>query len=197
MRVLIVDNEDLFRAGLRSVLKAHSFTIVGEAATAEDAIAQAQTARPEVVLLDTRMPGIAPSEAIHALRSYAGIVIAIVDHDDDDTLQPALEAGAGGYLCRCLSEEQFCELLACFPIPHSTALDGPPSVSGRHDCEPLTTREREVLAVAATGRTNRDIAQSLGISDSTVKFHMANIMAKLDLHHRSQLAWYVLRDANT
>ncbi|MFF2550116.1 response regulator [Nocardia sp. NPDC058058] len=207
VRVLIVDDQQLVRAGLRMLCHTDpALEVVGEAATGREAIRLAEQLAPEVVLMDLRMPGmdgIRATAAILAARP-ATRVLVLTTFDDDDHLYPALAAGAAGFLVKDASPA---ELLAGIhraaageqaftpeilqrvveaavqarttPAPPST---GPNPMSG------LTPRETEVLALLADGLGNAEIAVRLHVGVTTVKTHITNLLSKTGTANRLQLA---------
>ena len=201
VRVLIVDDDDLMRAGLRSVLASdESVEVVGEAADGRSALDSTRATRPDVVLMDVRMPnldGIAATRDVLAASPDVKVVI-LTTFEEDDYIFGALSAGASGFLLKRTRPE---ELIAGI----RTIADGDsllsPSVTRRvidrmaHQPAPaasskrlgaLTPREREVLELVARGLSNGEIAASFVIEESTVKTHVKRILAKLGLRDRVQ-----------
>jgi len=202
--ILVVDDHAVVREGLRAFLGLQDgFEIVGEAADGEDAIDQAERLDPDVILMDLVMPRRDGVSAMQELRERGGRgsrsrVIVLTSFLEDDRLLPALEAGAAGYL---LKNSQPAELARAVRAAHAgeAVIDPtvaarlvhalshrPPAAAGALD--QLTTREREVLALIAQGRSNKRIALELGISEKTVKAHVGHVLAKLDVTDRTQAA---------
>lgn len=203
LRVLLADDQDLVRAGLRMILEAHDIDVVGEARNGLQAVALARELRPDVCLFDIRMPGI---DGIEATRRLAGkdvvdplVVVVITTFDLDEYVHGALKAGARGFLLKDAGPALLIQAL------HAAAAGDAliaPSVTGRllekfaalqtappaQPVEPLTGREEEVLLTVARGQTNAEIAQSLHISLSTVKSHLASLMGKLGVRNRVEIA---------
>ena len=207
VRVLVADDQELIRTGLRMILDAQpGIEVVGEAAGGREAVALARRLRPDVCLFDIRMPDL---DGIEATRMLAGpdcdepmAVVVITTFDLDEYVHGALKAGARGFLLKdagpqllvqaihaaangdaLIAPSVTARLLAAFSGPRS---DAPPA----HPTEPLTAREEEVLARVARGRTNAEIAGELFISLSTTKTHLASLMTKLGARNRVELAMW-------
>ena len=208
IRVLIADDHAVVRQGLRTFLELQDeIEVVGEAADGIEALELVQRAEPDVALLDLVMPRLGGLEAIRRIRAVAPgtRVLVLTSFADDDTVLPALRAGAAGYL---LKDVQPPELVGAIRAVHAgeallapavaTMLveqlaaedaDGAAADRGEH----LTPRERQVLALLARGRPNKVIARDLGVSERTVKTHVSNILGKLNLTDRTQAAVYAVR----
>jgi DNA-binding NarL/FixJ family response regulator len=206
MRVLLADDHPLFRAGIASLLRAHGFPVVGEASNGLEAVELARRLRPDLVLMDITMPECSGLEATRLLKAELPetkiVMVTVSDHDSD--LFEALKSGADGYLLKDMSGEDFSSTLDGIaqgrpPLAAPLALKlveefGRRARGDSGDAEEqLTQREREVLELVAAGATNREIAAALEISESTVHFHVKNILAKLHLKNRSQAAAYAVR----
>ncbi|PXX61522.1 LuxR family two component transcriptional regulator [Nocardia tenerifensis] len=205
IRVLIVDDQHLVRAGLRMLCQTDDgLEVVGEAATGADAVRLAEQLSPDVVLMDLRMPGmdgIRATATILAARP-AIRVLALTTFDDDDHLYPALAAGACGFLVKDASPADLLHGIhraASGDHPFSpevlrrvvdSALAARTVATPVEHAPPrgLTTREAEVLALVAEGLANADIAARLHLGVTTVKTHIANLMAKTGATNRVQLA---------
>jgi len=192
IRLLIVDDHPLVRDGVSSAF-AHSpeFEVLGEAADGAQAIRLAQELRPDVILMDLRMPGMDGVTAITELarRGLAARVLVLTTYDTDSHVLPAIEAGATGYL---LKDAPRAELLrAVRAVAHGEAVLSP-AVAARlmsrirsPGAGPLSQRELEVLEMVASGTTNREAAARLFITEATVKTHLLNIYAKLGVSDRA------------
>ena len=198
IRVLIVDDHAVVRRGLRTFLGLQEdIDVVGEAADGEEALALAERLAPDVVLIDLVMPGVDGIEALRRLRDRMPAARAIVlsSFVDDDKLFPAVRAGAAGYL---LKDVQPQELVAAIRTVHGGGALLHPTVAARLMEEladdPLTPREREVLALIGRGLPNKQIARELGIAEKTVKAHVSAVLAKLGVSDRTQAALYAVRE---
>jgi DNA-binding NarL/FixJ family response regulator len=208
MRLLLVDDHTLFRKGLGSLL-AHEkgFTVVGEARDGAEAVRKAQELQPDLVLMDIHMPGTGGLEAtreITAALPSTRVVILTVSEEDKD-LFAAIKGGAHGYLLKSIEPEKLFALLRGVfrgeaPMSASTAAKVLKEFAARAAGQPepavgedLTAREREVLELLVSGRTNKEIANALGIAENTVKNHLKSILAKLHLQNRVQAATLALQ----
>ncbi len=200
IRILISDDHTLFREGLAALLRSVAdIEVSGEAATGEQAITQAQSLQPDVVLMDIQMPGINGIEAtrrIVAASPHIGVIVVTM-FEDDDSVFAAMRAGARGYILKGAGQEEM--LRAIRAVAKGEALFGPgiaqrlmrffnaPSLTAPPDLFPeLTVREREVLELIAQGYNNAEIAQHLVISQKTVRNHVSNIFSKLQVVDRAQ-----------
>ncbi len=205
IRVLLVDDQALVRTGFRMILdETADITVVGEAADGPAAIAMARDTRPDVVLMDVRMPGMDGIEATRRLRDGAEPadpprVIILTTFDLDEYVFEGLQAGASGFL---LKDTLAADLLAAVRVVAAGQAVAAPTVTRRliqhfvgaaparpRDEAPLralTMREREVLTLVARGLSNREIADTLVLSQGTVKTHINRILAKLGLRDRIQ-----------
>ena len=201
--VLIADDQALMRAGFRMVLEVEDdITVVGEAANGEQAVHSAQRLQPDVVLMDIRMPeldGIAATRRITRGRPAAARVLILTTFDLDEYVYDALGAGASGFLLKDSSPDQLVDairvvaggeallapsvtsrLIEQFARTRSRTGEPPPGL------DELTARELEVFELVARGLSNAEIAASLVVSDSTVKTHVAHLLAKLGVRDRVQ-----------
>ncbi|MFE4992338.1 response regulator [Streptomyces mirabilis] len=189
--LLIVDDHPVVRDGLRGMFEsAPGFTVFGEAASGVEAVALTASLDPDVVLMDLRMPGGNGVEAIAELtrRGARAKVLVLTTYDTDSDTLPAIEAGATGYLLKdAPREELFTAVRAA--AQGRTVLS--PAVASRlvsavrapaSTQDPLSAREREVLALVAKGTSNREIARVLFISEATVKTHLTHLYAKLGVN---------------
>lgn len=202
IRILIVDDHAVVRRGLGSFLAtAPDLQVVGEAATGEEAVALAPVLRPDVVLMDLVLPGMDGVEATRRLLAACpgARVVVLTSYPDDERVIPALQAGALSYLLKDVAPDALAAAIRAAargePVLHPVAQAGLVRALGRPGPAPdLTPREREVLALVAQGLSNQAIAGRLGIAERTVKAHISNLLAKLDLQDRTQLAIYALRN---
>jgi DNA-binding NarL/FixJ family response regulator len=202
VRVLIADGQALVRAGFRALLEPGGrISVVGEAATGEEAVAEARRLRPDVVLLDAMLPGLNCVEATGRILGDPGIaVMLLTGTEEDERMFATLRAGARGLLLKDAEPAEFVraiELLARGDALLSPSLTRrliaelasvpDPQLPNSDLLDELTPREREVVALAALGLTNPDIAERLVISPATSKTHVSRAMLKLGAHDRGQL----------
>jgi DNA-binding NarL/FixJ family response regulator len=205
MRIVLVDDHALFRDGVAALLEAWGHTVVGQAAGGEEAIALVQRVRPQLVLMDVRMPGMGGVETTKRLKVLdpnIAIVMLTVSEDEDD-LFDAIKAGAQGYLQKDLESAQLRFMLtavergeaALTPATAARILaDYHHADRRRADPDRLTEREVEVLRLVTTGLRNKEIAGTLHIAENTVKFHLKNILEKLHAESRVELAARAFRE---
>ena len=201
IRILIADDHPVFRFGMRALLETEAdFEVVAEASTGEQAIALTNQLRPDIVLMDITMPSINGVEATrHILEQTPETGVLIVTMLDDDSLVPAMRAGARGYLLKGADGEE--TLRAIRAVAHGEAIFSP-SIAQRlaelvKSSDPegvespfpeLTPRELEVLTLISQGMTNAEIAGRLSLSLKTVRNHVSNILNKLQVSDRLQAA---------
>jgi len=203
IRVLIVDDHPVVRQGLRGFLESYAdIEVIAEAETGAEAVALAREHVPDVALIDLLMPemdGVEATERIVA-ASPATRIIVLTSYTDDEYLFPAMRAGALAYLVKDVEPEDLVGAIRAAARGHATLH---PSVAARlvsgagrpgdDSLSDLTERELDVLRLIARGRSNRQIAEKLGIAEGTVKSHVSNILSKLHLAHRTQAALYALK----
>ena len=188
--VLLVDDHPVVREGLRGMIDAEDdLEVIGEAASGAEAITMAESLRPDVVLMDLRMPGVdgvAATERILASSASTRVVVVTTYESDADILR-AVEAGAAGYLLKDASRAQLAAAVRDAAAGKTVLA---PSVASRlfglmRAPASLSTREVEVLALVAKGKTNADIGRELHISEATVKTHLLRAFNKLDVSDRT------------
>lgn len=200
IRVLVADDHAIVRKGVCSLLATEpSIEVVGEAQNGQEAVAKTQKAKPDVVLMDLVMPGMDGVEAIRCITSSLPDVriLVLTSFASDDKVFAALRAGALGYLLKDSGPE---ELVAAIKQVHSGQSSLHPAIARKllqelthtsnRACrtEALTKREQELLQLVAKGQSNREISDQLAISEATVRTHVSNILAKLNLRSRTQAA---------
>jgi DNA-binding NarL/FixJ family response regulator len=200
IRVLVVDDHPVVRQGLRTFLDLqHDLTVVGEAGDGPAAVTVALDVAPDVVLLDLRMPGGDGVSALQALRR-CGVdarVLVLTSFTDPEAVLPAMRAGAAGYVYKDVDPQA---LAAAIRAVHAGHVLMHPDVArllaagdGGSRGPSLTARERDVLTEIARGRSNREIARALSLSEKTVKTHVSAIFTKLGVADRTQAALHAVR----
>lgn len=205
IRVVLVDDHAVVRSGLSAFLLAFDdLELVGEAADGNEAIALCAQTQPDVVLMDLVMPRVDGATATKAIREQFPDtqVIALTSFKEDELIQAALKAGAIGYLLKNVSADELADAIraahagrptlapeAAQALIHSTRESG--TLKPGHD---LTEREREVLSLMVEGLNNNDIAERLVVSRSTVKFHVSNILSKLQVSSRTEAVALALQN---
>ncbi|MEE9284114.1 MAG: response regulator transcription factor [Dehalococcoidia bacterium] len=204
MKVLLVDDHALFRAGLTSLLNAWGLQVVGEAGDGDEAIARARELRPDLIFMDINMPGRNGLEATRAIKAeFPDMkVIILTVSDDEQDLFESIKSGAEGYLLKNLREDEFADLIRRLRQDEPVMSPGlakklvlefarlKEEEQGPEVKAGLTERELEVLEQVARGATNKEVGGTLYVTESTVNYHMKNILSKLHLKNRSQVvAW--------
>jgi DNA-binding NarL/FixJ family response regulator len=206
--VLLVDDHQVVRRGLRTFLEVQDdIEVVGEAADGAEGVERAEELRPDVVLMDVKMPGTDGIEALRILkeRGNPARVLVVTSFTEHRTVVPALRAGAAGYVYKDVDPEALAGAIRSVHAGHVLlqpelagallADESPRQPQGRGGS--LTEREQEVLGHIADGRSNREIARVLHLSEKTVKTHVSNILMKLDLADRTQAALWAVRNGMT
>lgn len=203
IRLLIVDDQSIVREGLKSLLQAQpDLEVVGMAEQGQIAVEQAIALRPDVVLMDIRMPimdGVAATEAIQA-QAPAIKILVLTTFDDDESVSRAIRAGAKGYLLKDTPSDELAEAIRAVQRGYShlgpglldkmMAYSDPPTPKPPPELAQLTPRELEVLALLGEGYSNREIAKALYISERTVKNHVTHVLGRLQLRDRTQAALF-------
>jgi two-component system, NarL family, nitrate/nitrite response regulator NarL len=197
IRVVIADDHPMFRAGVAQALKSGgSFDVVGEAGNGPEAVQLAERLHPQMVLLDVNMPGCGLQAAAAIARADPSIhVVMLTVSETEESVNAALEAGAKGYVLKGASSVELVRVLQgicegeAYVTPSLAAklltqLRQKPPVRERNTLSDLTSREEEILAHAARGLTNKEIARSLTLSEKTVKHYMTNVLHKLQVRNR-------------
>ena len=199
IRVLIADDQALFRRGLYVVLGTEGgIEVVGEAEDGAEAVAKAEELAPDVVLMDVRMPQVNGIEAARTIRTVtpSARILMLTVSDEEEDLYEAVKAGANGYLLKEISVEEVADAIRA--VVQGQSLISPSMASKLlTEFNSLVRRAEErpqVLKLVARGMSNRDIADSLYISENTVKNHVHNILDKLHLHSRMQAVIYAVRE---
>jgi DNA-binding NarL/FixJ family response regulator len=201
IRVVLIDDQTLVRRGIRALLElAGDVTIVAEAGDGEEGAAAIRRERPDVVLLDVRMPKVSGLDLLKQLRDSGELppTILLTTFDDDDVLLAGVKAGARGYLLKDVSLEQLTGAIRAVaagetvirPAVTERVLRGLENVRRDFDAldppDPLTKREVEILRLMAGGYSNREIADALGTAEGTIKNHASSILSKLGVRDRTR-----------
>ncbi|MBT2504304.1 response regulator transcription factor [Streptomyces sp. ISL-98] len=208
IRVLLVDDHQVVRRGLRTFLEIQDdIEVVGEAGDGAEGVARAEELRPDVVLMDIKMPGTDGIDALRKLRELANPakVLIVTSFTEQRTVVPALRAGASGYVYKDVDPDALAGAIRSVHAGHvllqpevaGALLSQDEGNGGTGRGNTLTEREREVLTLIADGRSNREIARALVLSEKTVKTHVSNILMKLDLSDRTQAALWAVRHGVT
>src|SRR5262245_32246064 len=204
VRILLADDHEVMRQGLRALLEREHFNVVGEAANGRDAIRQAETLKPDVVVVDLGMPELngldAGQQIIRASPNTK--VIALTMHTEDSYVIASLRAGIKGYVLKSQAGADLVQairdvahgLTYLSPVISTAVVEAclgrrPETVSDR-----LSLREREVLQLVAEGRTTKEVARALNVSVKTADSHRTRIMRKLDIHDTASLVRYAIRE---
>ncbi|MET9354840.1 MULTISPECIES: response regulator transcription factor [unclassified Streptomyces] len=204
IKVLLVDDHQVVRRGLRTFLEVQDdIEVVGEAADGAEGVDRAQELKPDVILMDVKMPGMDGVDALRRLRELDNHarVLVVTSFTEQRTVVPALRAGAAGYVYKDVDPDALAGAIRSVHAGHillqpevaGALLSQEESSSGPGRAGSLTEREREVLGLIADGRSNREIARALVLSEKTVKTHVSNILMKLDLADRTQAALWAVR----
>jgi len=208
IRVLLVDDQYLVREGIASLLELEeAIEVVGIAVNGKDAIAQSQRIKPNIVLMDVRMPEMNGVEATAKIKQTLSTcqIIMLTTFDDEEFIVQSLLAGACGYLMKDIPPK---DLVQAIKLAHAGIFQLAPDAAGKLTGAiknrpaavqqpvdtPLTARELEVIKLIAKGYTNKDIAKALHVSEGTVKNHVSNILMRLELRDRTQAAIYAVEN---
>ncbi len=207
IRVLLVDDHALFRGGVKALLQRHDdFDVVGEAADSLEGIKRARELKPDVVLLDLHMPGVSGKDAVKLFleESPDTHVVMLTVSESADDLVDTLRAGASGYLLKNIETDTLLDLIRRAVAGDSVVsaemttklVKGLRAASSGDDVvaekDALSPREHEILGYLAKGASNKEIARSLDLAESTVKIHVQHILRKLNLSSRVQAAVYAI-----
>jgi DNA-binding NarL/FixJ family response regulator len=200
IRVLVVDDHPVVRQGLRTFLDLQDdLEVVGESADGESCVDDAERLRPDVILLDLRMPGADGVAALHGLRETGNPakVLVITSFTEPSAVLPAVRAGASGYVYKDIDPPALAAAIRSVHAGHVLLHPDVARLLASGDTRPtgadLTAREQEVLVEVARGRSNREIARALTLSEKTVKTHVSAILGKLGVQDRTQAALHAVR----
>ena len=203
VRILIADDHEVVRQGVRAVLEQQpGWLVCGEATTGREAVAKAIELRPDVVVLDVSMPELNGLEATRQIRQVLPAKVLILTvHDSDRLVTELLDAGVHGYVLKSDAGRTLVDAIRAvlrdgkfftervYPVAARQAVSG-----GKHAVGLLTPREREVLQLLTEAKSNKEIGALLGMTTKTAETHRAHIMAKLNLHSMSELVRYAIRN---
>jgi DNA-binding NarL/FixJ family response regulator len=202
IRVLIADDHPVVRQGLRTFLDLQDdIAVVGEAGDGAQAVELVEQLAPDVLLLDLKMPVLDGHGALERLAGSATKVVVLTSVSDRGDVGPAMRAGASGFLYKDVDPTALVQAVRAVhggqvllaPEAAEAMLSGAEAAHAVPPPVPLTDREREVLALIAAGRSNREIAKSLAVAEKTVKTHVSNVLMKLGVQDRTQAALYAVR----
>lgn len=207
LRILLVDDHAILRAGLRALLDAETdMRVVGEAGSGEEAIDLLPHVKPDIVVMDISMPGMGGVEATRRImeREDPPYVLILTMHGEEEHLLAVLEAGGAGFVRKTNADEDLTKAIRTvaadqvflYPAAAKLLLNGYRVQQDKSEDDPLaplTERERQVLAMTAEGFSSTEIGKKLFISPKTVDTYRSRIMDKLELHHRSELVRFALR----
>ncbi|MBI5934799.1 MAG: response regulator transcription factor [Chloroflexi bacterium] len=207
-RVLVVDDHSLFRDGIVSLLEAAGFTVVGQAGDGREAVALTKSLRPSLVLMDLHMPIMNGLEALKQIREEAPEikVVMLTVSDDESNLIESIIAGAEGYLLKHLNSQAFLKALEGLQrgevaITRAAATKVAKSLaeisrqkSKQEAGAVLSDREVAILHLVADGLSNYEISQRVSLSENTVKYHLKNILQKLNAHNRTEAVTFAMRN---
>ncbi|MFI9555848.1 response regulator [Nonomuraea endophytica] len=204
IKVLIADDHPVVRQGLRTFLDLQEdITVVGEAADGQEAVELVGQLKPDVLLLDLKMPVLGGLGALERLTGSATRIVVLTSVSDRSDVGPAMRAGAAGFLYKDVDPSALVQAVRAVhggqvllaPEAAEAMLGAGSSAPEVHVPGPvqLTEREREVLTLIAAGRSNREIARALTVAEKTVKTHVSNVLMKLGVQDRTQAALYAVR----
>jgi NarL family two-component system response regulator LiaR len=203
IRVMLVDEHEVVRSGLGAVLMAHDdMDLVGEARNGEEAVRLCKSLKPDVVLMDLMMPvmdGVTATRLIHENQPEIR-VIALTSFSDREWVEGALKAGAAGYLLKTVSATELIDAIRAAEAGRTSLSPEAAQVLVQNLKQPqspvydLTEREQEILALMVEGLSNNDIANRLVVSQSTIKFHVSNILSKLEVTTRTEAVALALKN---
>jgi two-component system, NarL family, response regulator NreC len=201
-RVLLADDHALIRQGLKALLEKHGFQVAGEASNGQEALRMAASARPDVAIVDIRMPILNGVDAARELKksSPKTKVILLTQHDEDQYVTEALRAGVKGYVLKSQIADDLVHAIkevcrgSVYLSPRiSSAIVDAYLCKTNTPADPLSARERQVLQLVGEGKSTKEIAAQLGVSVKTAESHRARLMRKLDIHETASLVRYAIR----
>ncbi|HEX5423695.1 MAG TPA: response regulator transcription factor [Candidatus Acidoferrales bacterium] len=203
LRILIADDHDLLRRGVKALLESHSgWTVCAEARTGLEAVAHAEELRPDIAILDIAMPDLNGIEAARRLQDACPRteILLLSVHHSDQLIREIIESGIRGFVVKSDSDQDLLKAVEALSThkPWMTGVAAELLLSGKggldKKLERLTSRERETVQLLAEGKTSKEIASALGISVTTAETHRANLMRKLEVHSVGELVRYAVRN---
>ena len=207
-RILIADDHELVRQGMRAIFQSEpQWVVCGEATTGRQAVAMTLELKPDLVVLDVALPELNGIEVTRQIRRVLPVAVLIVTmHDADQVVQEAMEAGANGLVLKAEAGRTLADAVRAIVSGREFFSERVRRAAGReiidgdarlHPRKPalLTSREREVLQLLAEGQANKEVATALGITTKTAETHRARIMAKLEVHSMSEMVRYAIRNS--
>jgi DNA-binding NarL/FixJ family response regulator len=201
-RVLLADDHALIRQGLKALLEKHGFQVAGEASNGQEALHVAASAKPDVAIVDIRMPILNGVDAARELKksSPKTKVILLTQHDEDQYVTEALRAGVKGYVLKSQIADdlvhaikEVCRGSVYLSPKISSAVVDAYLCKTNAPADPLSARERQVLQLVGEGKSTKEVAAQLGVSVKTAESHRARLMRKLDIHETASLVRYAIR----
>jgi two-component system NarL family response regulator len=196
MNIFVADDHSLFRDGIISLLEAGGYEVIGQAGDGATALERIPLLKPDLVLLDIEMPGLNGLDVLRQIKSNLAEtkVVILTVSEDENHLVDAVQAGAAGYLLKHLNSNEFLEMISGLERDEVAITRSMASRLFKHIVQPaekrveplLSDREVDVLRQVASGKANREIAVDLSISENTVKFHLKNILLKLNVSNRTE-----------
>jgi len=202
MRILVADDHSLFRDGLVSLLEAGGYEVIGQAGDGQEAVDKARRLNPDLVLLDINMPHKTGLEALREIKTGlpSTKVVMLTVSEEDAHLLEAIRSGADGYLLKHLNANEFLQMIQSVERGEAAISRSMTGRLFRHVAQPpepeevvLSEREVEVLRLVAAGKSNREIAEALSVSENTVKFHLRNILQRLNVSNRAEAVMVALQ----
>ncbi len=205
LRIVVADDHSLFRDGITSLLEAAGYEVVEQSSDGQGAVEAVQRTQPDLVLLDISMPNMNGLDALQQIKADfpETYVVILTVSDNDEDLFATIQAGANGYLHKDLNASEFLDMLSGLErgeaaITRKTAtrlMNGFQNLTKEtENAEQLTKREIQLLRWMVEGYSNKAIAEQLFISENTVKYHIRNILQKLDVQNRTEAVSYALRE---
>jgi DNA-binding NarL/FixJ family response regulator len=196
LRILVADDHGIVRSGLKMLIERQGgMDVVAEAGDGVDAVAAAQSSRPDVAILDVAMPRMTGVQAAREIRAHCPTtsVLLLSMHDDERYVHDALRAGASGYVLKSQADAELIEAVRAVAAGRRFVSQMPEADLAQPRDDPLTPRELDVVKLIAEAYTNRQIAETLNVSEKTVESHRGNVLSKLGMRDRVELVRYAIK----